>query len=93
MGQYNDPPLADGLAPGGLTTSLPPGPGTRWFNGREFVQGVAYATSKLMGERVPRRGVPIRRRTHERVRADRLVPAGREPAGDDQYICPAGRGR
>ncbi|MFD0462893.1 NAD-dependent epimerase/dehydratase family protein [Microvirga aerilata] len=51
MGQYKDAPLADGLAPGGLTTSLPPGPGTRWFNGREVVQGVAYATSKLMGER------------------------------------------
>jgi nucleoside-diphosphate-sugar epimerase len=51
MGQYKDPPLADGLAPGGLTTSLPPGPGTRWFNGRKLVQGVAYATSKLMGER------------------------------------------
>lgn len=51
MGQYKDPPLADGLAPGGLATSLPPGPGTRWFNGRELVQGTAYATSKLMGER------------------------------------------
>ena len=51
MGQYKDPPLADGLAPGGLTTSLPPGPGTRWFNGRETVEGSAYAASKLMGER------------------------------------------
>ncbi|HZB61441.1 MAG TPA: NAD(P)-dependent oxidoreductase [Microvirga sp.] len=51
MGQYKDPPLADGLVPGGLTTSLPPGPGTRWFNGRETVQGFAYAASKLMGER------------------------------------------
>jgi nucleoside-diphosphate-sugar epimerase len=51
MGQYKDAPLADSLAPGGLTTSLPPGPGTRWFNGREVVQGVAYAASKLMGER------------------------------------------
>jgi nucleoside-diphosphate-sugar epimerase len=51
MGQYKDPPLADGLAPGALTTSLPPGPGTRWFNGREIVQGFAYAASKLMGER------------------------------------------
>jgi nucleoside-diphosphate-sugar epimerase len=51
MGRYKDPPLADGLVPGGLTTSLPPGPGTRWFNGRETVQGFAYAASKLMGER------------------------------------------
>ena len=51
MGQYKDPPLAETLAPGGLTTILPPGPGTTWFNGRSMVQGVAYATSKLMGER------------------------------------------
>jgi len=52
MGQYKDPPLADGLMPGRLSTDLPPGPGTRWFNGKEIVQGSAYATSKLMGERV-----------------------------------------
>jgi nucleoside-diphosphate-sugar epimerase len=51
MGQYKDPPLADGISPGSLTTSLPPGPGTRWFNGEEIVQGFAYAASKLMGER------------------------------------------
>ncbi|MGO4524203.1 NAD-dependent epimerase/dehydratase family protein [Microvirga sp. 2MCAF35] len=51
MGQYKDPPLADTLSPGALTTSLPPGPGTRWFNGRETIQGFAYAASKLMGER------------------------------------------
>jgi nucleoside-diphosphate-sugar epimerase len=51
MGQYKDPPLAETVTPGALTTSLPPGPGTRWFNGREMVQGFAYAASKLMGER------------------------------------------
>jgi nucleoside-diphosphate-sugar epimerase len=51
MGQYKDPPLADRLLPGDLSPSLPPGPGTRWFNGKEMVQGVAYAASKLMGER------------------------------------------
>ena len=51
MGQYKDAPLADALTPGALMTSLPPGPGTRWFNGRETVQGFAYAASKLMGER------------------------------------------
>jgi nucleoside-diphosphate-sugar epimerase len=51
MGQYKDAPLADTLTPGALKTSLPPGPGTRWFNGREMLQGFAYATSKLMGER------------------------------------------
>jgi nucleoside-diphosphate-sugar epimerase len=52
MGQYKDPPLADTLLPGGLSTLLPPGPGTRWFNGKEMVQGFAYAASKLMGERI-----------------------------------------
>jgi nucleoside-diphosphate-sugar epimerase len=52
MGRYKDSPLADGLAPGTLRTDLAPGPGTRWFNGREIVDGVAYATSKLMGERL-----------------------------------------
>jgi nucleoside-diphosphate-sugar epimerase len=52
MGQYKDSPLADTVQPGGLTTSLAPGPGTRWFNGRELVQGTAYAVSKLMGERL-----------------------------------------
>jgi nucleoside-diphosphate-sugar epimerase len=51
MGQYKDAPLADALTPGGLTTALPPGPGTRWFNGKEMLQGTAYAASKLMGER------------------------------------------
>jgi nucleoside-diphosphate-sugar epimerase len=51
MGQYKDPPLAETVTPGTLTTSLQPGPGTRWFNGREMVQGFAYAASKLMGER------------------------------------------
>jgi len=51
MGQYKDAPLADTLTPGGLTTSLEPGPGTRWFNGREMLQGTAYAASKLMGGR------------------------------------------
>ncbi|KLK94679.1 hypothetical protein AA309_02210 [Microvirga vignae] len=51
MGQYKDAPLAETLTPGTLTTSLPPGPGTRWFNGREMIQGFAYAASKLMGER------------------------------------------
>ncbi|HEV2565608.1 MAG TPA: hypothetical protein VGU19_11045 [Microvirga sp.] len=50
-GQHKDSPLADGLTAGALTTALPPGPGTRWFNGREMVQGFAYAASKLMCER------------------------------------------
>ena len=52
MGQYKDPPLADEIGPGGLRTDLPPGPGTRWFNGERMMQGTAYAVSKLMGERL-----------------------------------------
>jgi nucleoside-diphosphate-sugar epimerase len=52
MGRYKDPPLADGLTPGALTTAITPGPGTRWFNGTATVDGVAYASSKLMGERL-----------------------------------------
>jgi len=51
MGRYKDPPLADVLRPGELTTALIPGPGTRWHDGRKMIDGVAYATSKLMGER------------------------------------------
>lgn len=54
MGQYKDSPLADGIGPGELSTFLPPGPGTRWFNGENYVQGFAYASSKLMGERLCR---------------------------------------
>jgi nucleoside-diphosphate-sugar epimerase len=51
MGQYKDEPLARTIGPGGLRTDTPPGPGTRFFNGREIVQGFAYGASKLMGER------------------------------------------
>ncbi len=52
MGQYKDPPLADGLAPGALTTALPPGPGTSRREGNQIVHDHAYAVSKLMGERI-----------------------------------------
>lgn len=51
MGQYKDEPLASTIGPGGLRSDLPPAPGTRFFNGREIVQGFAYGASKLMGER------------------------------------------
>jgi len=51
MGQYKDEPLSNALQPGGLTTGLTPGPGTRWHNGEDWVDGTAYAVSKLMGER------------------------------------------
>lgn len=52
MGQYKDPPLAGQIGPGELRTDLPPGPGTRWFDGERVIQGTAYAVSKLMGERL-----------------------------------------
>ncbi|HEY8565816.1 MAG TPA: NAD(P)-dependent oxidoreductase [Beijerinckiaceae bacterium] len=51
MGRYKDPPLADEIGPGRLTTALTPGPGTRWTVRGEPIDGVAYAASKLMGER------------------------------------------
>ncbi|WGF87390.1 NAD-dependent epimerase/dehydratase family protein [Marinivivus vitaminiproducens] len=54
MGGYKDAPLADGLEPGGLTTDLPPAPGTKWNDGTTFVDSTAYATAKLMGERIMR---------------------------------------
>jgi nucleoside-diphosphate-sugar epimerase len=53
MGRYKDEPLAAAVTtPGSLRTDLPPGPGTRWFNGVEMIDGTAYAASKLMGERL-----------------------------------------
>ncbi|MCB8880906.1 NAD(P)-dependent oxidoreductase [Acidisoma cellulosilytica] len=51
MGGYKDPPLADRIGPGLLTTTLPPAPGTHWSNGHEMVDSTGYAASKLMGER------------------------------------------
>jgi nucleoside-diphosphate-sugar epimerase len=52
MGGYKDAPLADAMGPGRLTTSLEPAPGTRWHNGPRIVDSTAYATSKVMGERL-----------------------------------------
>jgi len=51
---HPDAPWRDICSSSNMTTDLPPGPGTRWFNGREVVQGFAYAASKLMGERACR---------------------------------------
>jgi nucleoside-diphosphate-sugar epimerase len=52
MGGYKDPPLADGLGPGRLTTALPPAPGTRWHDGTGMIDSTAYSLSKAMGERL-----------------------------------------
>lgn len=51
MGGYKDPPLASHLAPGGLTTTIEPAPGTRWTHGADVTDSTGYAASKLMGER------------------------------------------
>jgi len=52
MGAYKDPPLSDGLQPGGLRTDLEPGPGTRWHDGTERVHSIAYGASKVVCERL-----------------------------------------
>ena len=52
MGGYKDTPLAETLNPGALRTDLPPAPGTRWHDGTVMQDSTAYATAKLMGERL-----------------------------------------
>lgn len=52
MGRYKDEPLASSIGPGLLTEDLAPAPGTRWFTGTEQIDAVAYASSKLMSERL-----------------------------------------
>ncbi len=52
MGGYKDAPLADSMGPGALGTDLPAAPGTRWHDGTSFQDSTAYATAKLMGERL-----------------------------------------
>lgn len=52
MGRYKDPPLADSIGPGELSTDLPPGVGTVWHTGQEWMDSTAYATAKLAGERI-----------------------------------------
>lgn len=54
MGRYKDLPLADTIAAGELTTELPPAVGTISFVGDEVVDSTAYATAKMMGERLCR---------------------------------------
>ena len=52
MGRYKDDPLWQQIGPGELTTDLPPGTGTVWHTGAQAMDSTAYATAKLMGERV-----------------------------------------
>jgi hypothetical protein len=50
MGGYKDPPLSDQLAPGGLSTDLPPAPGTAITRDGVTRRPAAYGSSKLFGE-------------------------------------------
>lgn len=52
MGRYKDDPLWEQVGPGELTTALPPGTGTLWHTGTQWMDSTAYATAKLYGERV-----------------------------------------
>jgi nucleoside-diphosphate-sugar epimerase len=52
MGGYKDQPLAAGLSAGALKASLAPAPGTKWHDGTQNQDATAYATAKLMGERL-----------------------------------------
>lgn len=54
MGRYKDNPLAETVAAGELTVDLPPAVGTLSYVGDSVVDSAAYATSKLMGERLCR---------------------------------------
>jgi len=51
MGGYKDAPLASDRA-GFLTVDLPHAPGTKWDTGSGWMDSTAYATAKMMGERV-----------------------------------------
>jgi nucleoside-diphosphate-sugar epimerase len=52
MGRYKDDPLWGQVGPGELRPDLPPGTGTVWHTGAQWMDSTPYATSKLMGERV-----------------------------------------
>lgn len=54
MGRYKDSPLAESIGAGELTEELPPAVGTISFAGDEVIDSAAYATAKLMGERLCR---------------------------------------
>lgn len=54
MGRYKDLPLADKVKAGELSVDQPPEVGTISFNSDGAVDSTAYATAKLMGERLCR---------------------------------------
>lgn len=52
MGRYQSAELWASVGPGELTPELPPGAGAIWHTGTQVMDSTAYATAKLMGERV-----------------------------------------
>ena len=52
MGRYLDPPLADSIGPGELTTSLPPAVGATWKTEKQHFNSTIYAVPKIAGERL-----------------------------------------
>jgi len=54
MGRYKDPPLADSMGPGKLTTALEHGVGTVWHTGITPLDSTVYAAAKSAGERLCR---------------------------------------
>lgn len=52
MGRYKDDPLWSQTAAGELRPDSPPAVGTVWHTGSQAMDSTAYATAKLMGERV-----------------------------------------
>ena len=52
MGRYKDPPLSQSIRPGELGAQSFPAPGTLWHENGQLVDGVAYGSTKLLGESV-----------------------------------------
>ena len=83
MGRYKDPPLSQSIRPGELGAQSFPAPGTLWHENGQLVDGVAYGSTKLLGIGLQRRCAKFQRPHDQRLSPHRLVPAGREPAGDN----------
>ncbi len=52
MGRYKDPPLSHSIRAGELGAQSFPSPGTVWHENGQLVDGVAYGSTKLLGESV-----------------------------------------
>lgn len=82
MGRYKDDPLWQQVGPGELTTALPPGTGTIWHTGTQWMDSTAYATAKLYGERVCQEAAARAggRTTFVAVRIGWCQPGANQPA-------------